>query len=61
MSDWDDWREAAETCQDARDILSSKEEGFIDDILENWDGDLTEAQEKWLSSIYAKVQHYSNR
>ena len=51
----EDWRETAEACLEHENALSSREVEFLEDIIENWDGDLTDAQESWLESIALKV------
>lgn len=57
--DESEWRPIAEYClEDGEDFLWDNEIEFLNDILDDWQGDLTDAQAEWLSAIQAKVDYH---
>lgn len=50
-----DWRAMRTFCEKRSDFLNVREKEFIADI-EHWRGELTQKQQHWLCSIYARLQ-----
>ena len=54
--DDDDWQDEVEYClEHARGILKDHEVEFLENILDEWEGSLTEAQRDWLDALVDRV------